>query len=276
VFALVMGLALGTPGLAGAADVAAASTPSATAAPVADVQGPDATANAPASSNRAAITFDESRAAASAVRADPVWGSVRKERRLRLKDDGKPEQPPPKSSPENLRWLESLVRWFAESARVLVWVMGAIAVAVVLVLLRRWIGVRADSLGGRAISLPSHVRDLDIRPESLPEDIAAAARALWLRGEQRTALSLLYRGALSRLVHGHAVPIRAASTEGECVRLAARVLNADSGGFFERLVRAWLLAVYGARSPESQEVMALCDAFDQRLPRQAAPAEAPA
>jgi hypothetical protein len=152
------------------------------------------------------------------------------------------------------------------------WLRGAAAVGVLLVFLRRWMRLHADDAGGRAFVLPSHVRDLDIRPQSLPDDIAAAARALWLRGEQRAALSLLYRGALSRLVHGHAVPIRAASTEGECVQIAARTLPEPASAFFARLVGAWQVAVYGAHTPETASVLALCDEFDRQLPAAAAAA----
>src|SRR4029079_6929748 len=71
---------------------------------------------------------------------------------------------------------------------------------------------------------PTHVRDLDIRPESPTDDIGAAARQLWDRGEQRAALALLYRGMLSRLAHVHRVPIRDSSTEGDCVELASAQL----------------------------------------------------
>ena len=157
------------------------------------------------------------------------------------------------------------------------WLLGAAAVGVLLVFLRRWIKLHADDVVGRAFVLPSHVRDLDIRPESLPDNIGLAARALWLRGEQRAALSLLYRGALSRLVHGHAVPIRAASTEGECVHIAARTLPEHSSAFFARLVSAWQVAVYGAHTPETASVLALCDEFDLQLPASAAtPASATA
>jgi hypothetical protein len=109
------------------------------------------------------------------------------------------------------------------------------------------------------------VRDLDIRPDSLPADIGAAARALWQRGEARAALSLLYRGALSRLVHAHAVPIRSASTEGDCLRLASRSVSGEASAYFGRLVRAWQLAVYGAHQPDEASVHALCDEFDARL-----------
>ena len=96
--------------------------------------------------------------------------------------------------------------------------------------------------------------------------IGAAALALWMQGDARGALSLLYRGALSRLVHAHSVPIRAATTEGECVRLAKAHVEAPVAEFFSRLVRVWQLAVYGARMPDNATVSALCGAFDACLP----------
>ncbi|HJV62757.1 MAG TPA: DUF4129 domain-containing protein [Albitalea sp.] len=221
---------------------------------------------------RAPVTPEQAQAAVAAVRTDPLLGTSRTERKLHWKTQDDEERPKPKD--ESAPWLVELVRWLSESARWLMWLLGAIALAVLAVLLRRWILVRADTVRGRAIDLPSHVRDLDIRPESLPDDIAAAARALWRRGEQRACLSLLYRGGLSRLVHGHAVPIRAASTEGECVQLAERTLPEDGGRFFRRLVQAWLLSVYGARSPGDAEVFALCDEFDRQLPAAAVAGEA--
>ena len=120
---------------------------------------------------------------------------------------------------------------------------------------------------------PSFVNELDIRPESLPRDIAAAARALARRGDVRAALSLLYRGALSRLVHEHTVPIRAASTEGECLRLAARVLPDAGSAYFARLVAAWQTEVYAGRSAEATTVDTLCDEFDAHFASTSAPAD---
>lgn len=220
----------------------------------------------------AAVTPEQVQAAVEAVRADPLRGGTRTERRLRWKPDQ--AQPKDRASESAPAWLADLVRWLAASGRVLMWLLGAAAVAVLVVMLRRWIRVRADFALGPLPPRPSHVRDLDIRPDSLPDDIAGTARALWQRGEARACLSLLYRGALSRLVHVHAVPIRGASTEGECVRLAARSLPADGAGFFERLVQSWLLVVYGARDPDGPTVLALCDEFDARLPAGSAPGTA--
>ena len=126
--------------------------------------------------------------------------------------------------------------------------------------------MHGDSVGRQGVRLPSHVRELDIRPESLPADIGAAVRELWLAGERRAALSLLYRGTLSRLVHSYAVAIGDASTEGDCVRLARAALPAPRADFVAALVHAWQLAVYGDRPLATEHVLRLCADFDRLLP----------
>jgi len=200
--------------------------------------------------------------ALDAVRRDPNFGGERTERVLRWKRDDKPNEPTEPPPP----WLAELARWLATAGRGVAWLLLALAVALLLVFAWRWSRVRADAAAGRAAAVPpSHVHDLDIRPESLPDDVAGAARALWQRGEQRAALSLLYRGALSRLVHERGVAIEASSTEGECVERAQQVLAADDGAYVERLVRAWQVAVYAARWPDDAQVQSLCDDFDRHL-----------
>lgn len=203
--------------------------------------------------------------AVDTVKRHPDLGGTVTEKSLRWRKEDKPK---PDDGGKQLQWLAELMRWIAESGRALVWLGGAVLVALLLVGMRRWILVRGGFVPARRAALPSHVQDLDIRPESLPDAIGAAAAQLWQRGESRAALSLLYRGALSRLVHAHAVPIRAASTEGECVALARARLDAQRSAFFARLVQAWQLAVYGARLPPAEEALALCQAFDLQLPPQ--------
>ena len=202
-------------------------------------------------------------AAADEVRKDPNLPGSKTEKSLRFTKRNEPEKK--KDPQDGMGWLRDFVRSVFEGARVLVWALGALAVAWVAVSLRRWIKVRAGSGRHRVVPLPSHIGELDIRPESLPDDIGSAVAGLWQRGQQRPALSLLYRGALSRLVHLHEVPIRSASTEGECVALSAGRLTEDSLGFFSQLVQAWQLAAYGGRLPATDGVLTLCAQFDQRL-----------
>lgn len=203
------------------------------------------------------------------LRALPDLQTTRIEKRLKLKYEWPQDKPKEKKKdPESdLRWWRDLAQWLNTTARWLMWLIGAFLVAALVVAMRRWAQARAQSTAGPAPLLPSFVRDLDIRPESLPDDIGSAAGALWQRGEQRAALSLLYRGALSRLVHERAVPIRQASTEGECLALAAGRVGTECSAYFGRLVSAWLTAVYGGRMPDTALMQALCSEFNLHLPR---------
>ena len=154
---------------------------------------------------------------------------------------------------------------FANMSRLVLWGMGALAIALLMVGARRWARVRAGVKSTQAAPFPTHVGPLDIRPESFPPRIGEAAAALWHGGQPRDALALLYRGAVSHAVRLHAVPIRGANTEGEALALAEGRLTSAAQALFGRLVAAWQLAAYGGRLPELGTAMALCADFDRYL-----------
>jgi hypothetical protein len=166
----------------------------------------------------------------------------------------------------NVGWLVGLIRWINQSARLLVWIAAAVLIGVLFVYFLRLVGRhrRKGATDGDFIA-PTHVRDLDIRPETLPSDIGAAARRLWDDGEQRAALALLYRGLLSRLAHVHRVPIRDSSTEGDCLALAARHLTQRRRDYASSLVKVWQRAVYGREDVQTVTIHSLCDDFGAAL-----------
>jgi hypothetical protein len=206
-------------------------------------------------------TREQTATALAAAQADPNIAVKRTIRTLRW--DRASEQPPPRSgaTPAWVEWIGGLFSWLARSGRVLVWVVAGLLVLAVAVYLVRYLRLRGPAPAAKKFVAPTHVRDLDIRPESLPDDVGAAAFALWNAGEQRAALALLYRGLLSRLVHAHAVPIRDSSTEGDCLALAGPRLNEPRRRYAARLVRTWQRAVYGGEPLESAAVHALCAEF---------------
>jgi hypothetical protein len=165
-----------------------------------------------------------------------------------------------------LKWLGEMFTWIAQNARVLFWVVLALLAGLLLVYLTRLVRTWSLPRGSGRIEAPSFVRDLDIRPESLPADIGAAARELWDRGEHRSALALLYRGLLSRLVHVHQVPIKDSTTEGDCLVLASRHLRDEERKVYvSNLVRLWQRAVYGGEAVAAESVYALCEGFAAAL-----------
>jgi hypothetical protein len=203
--------------------------------------------------------------ALEAVKKDPNLATEVTIKTLRWIDKSKPVKKAPDWA--LFVWIRELVRWFERSARLLMWAAVAI--------LAGWLAIYIIRLAHRrarrgsstdTFVAPTHVRDLDIRPEALPPNIGAAARALWDRGDHRAALALLYRGLLSRLVHKHRVPIRDSSTEGDCLALAANHLTeASRRDYASRLIRIWQRAVYGSQDPAPDAFYELCDAFAQSL-----------
>jgi hypothetical protein len=201
------------------------------------------------------------REALAQLQADPNLATERSMRVLKWVQAT--EQPREKG--EWLEWLAEFFGWLAQSSRVLLWVAAAVLAALLVLYIYRLARAHRARQDAAADEAPSHVRDLDIRPESLPADIGAGALDLWRRGEHRAALALLYRGLLSRMVHQHGVPVRDSSTEGDCLTLAARYLREDRRAYAARLIHIWQRAVYGGQDPESTLVAELCGGFAAAL-----------
>jgi hypothetical protein len=200
-------------------------------------------------------------AALAQLNEDPNLGVRRNSSTLRWRSSDEPERR------GNWReWIAAGFRWLATTARALLWVAGILTVGILAMYIKRFLELRGgEHARALPIRMPTHVRELDIRPEHLPEDIGASALRSWESGEHRAALALLYRGMLSRLVHAYAFPIRDSSTEGDCLQLARSHLQTAPAAYVARLIRVWQRAVYGGVDPTAGEMRALCAEFDAAI-----------
>ena len=219
-----------------------------------------------------ALTREEIDAAVQKIKSDPNLGSQTTMKMLRWKT---PERKSKGMDLSWLAWVAGLFGWGMQSARFLVWLALALLVGWLAVYLYRTARSQVpDAAGSDTFVPPTHVRNLDIRPESLPPNIGAASRKMWERGDHRAALSLLYRGLLSRLTHVHRVPILDSSTEGDCLMLLPGRVPPRTGDYATQLVDAWRGFVYGGTEAASPVVLALCEGFsaalDRSTPRKAA------
>jgi len=105
------------------------------------------------------------------------------------------------------------------------------------------------------------VMGMDVRPESLPADVVAAARTAWGEGDYQLALSLLYRGSLIWLVHRADLPIAGSDTESDCLRHVEAMQNAQLTPYFSNLTRAWISAAYGKENPDDSTMHNLCETW---------------
>jgi hypothetical protein len=129
-----------------------------------------------------------------------------------------------------------------------------------------WVLQRCFGFGsGNGQAPPEVMFGLDVRPESLPPDVAAAARALLSRGDGRAALSLLFRAALVRLLELR-VTLHSSDTEGDCERRVKKQ-QPNIAGYFSELVSAWQMVAYAHRMPSNETIESLIVGWSRAFPR---------
>ncbi len=166
----------------------------------------------------------------------------------------------PKKSDEQQSRREGRPGWLAlgyalaKAAEVLMWIAAGALIAYAL-----WWAVRMlpRHRMGRAEPYrpPAALFGMELAPETLPPDVGAAAAALAREGRLREALSLLYRGALSQLVHKRGVQLLASHTEGDVLRLSGEP------PYLKNLIDAWRGCAYARRMPPASEVERLADGY---------------
>ena len=113
-------------------------------------------------------------------------------------------------------------------------------------------GVAPESQSARV------VMGMEVSPETLPDDVPAAAWHLWNQGRRQEALGLLYRGAISRVIEIGRVEIQESDTEGDCVRRVAEKGPEAHPDYFRGITGAWTRMAYAGLSPEDAEIESLC------------------
>ena len=201
------------------------------------------------------------RKAAMRVVAAPEFGHSRDGWQIRYIGPSWGEREPVK--PRKWTWLEALVKFFAESMRVLAWIAVALVVAGLLYLVARYVSINGWRRDTKVLP-PDMLFGLDVRPGSLPDDLPAAVRALLACGEIRAAVGLLYRGALVSIIQDGRIEISRGDTEGECLQRVQTVYaaNADElakAQYFEILVRQWQRVAYARVVVDGAEIEPLVD-----------------
>ena len=93
---------------------------------------------------------------------------------------------------------------------------------------------------------------LDVTPESLPEDLLAAAREALKQGDHQKALGLLYRGSISHFISEEFLSIKESDTEYDCVRTVREGGEQERAGYFAQLTDHWVSLAYGNVRPADE------------------------
>ena len=136
----------------------------------------------------------------------------------------------------------------------------ALATGLFVYLLYRFRGpLKRFHRGEKSEAKPEVMFGLDVRPESLPDDIPAQVMSFWQGNRHRDALGLLYRASLSRLIEQHAVAFKSSHTEAECAALVKTRGIESLSDYFAGLTRVWCHLAYGHELPANEAIQKLCD-----------------
>ncbi len=111
---------------------------------------------------------------------------------------------------------------------------------------------------------PEQLFGLDLKQETLPEDVVKESKALWHSGEHRDALGLLYRASLSKLIHDFNCEFEDGFTELECQTIVER-MQLPLASYFAKLTTVWRLLAYGHQLPTESSFMLLAEQWTQNF-----------
>ena len=198
------------------------------------------------------------------VMADPIFNRFKKVEALEY--IGKIDKD--KDDLESTRsWLadifETIGKTLAYVFEIVLWVLALIAV---FLLVKYWHRLqlgwgRLFKAKEKPAQLPEMLFGLDVREESLPDDVTAHAIALYKQQDYRASLALLYRAALAYLVKNYEFNLAKGATEGDCLALVTKKLSIPSEleiKYFVDLTRAWQLTAYAHRVIPAEQMAQLC------------------
>jgi hypothetical protein len=160
---------------------------------------------------------------------------------------------------------EKLTAFLSIIIEYLVWICAGVVVALLLLRYARVKSWLTDRFPGRQNKfIPARqIFGMDIRPESLPDNIVVNCRELLDNNHKRQALSLLYRSTLSKLVNNHQLQVDSSRTENECCRMVVDSRPKMEASFFADLTALWLKTAYGHLEPETEFCHSLIDRWQE-------------
>jgi hypothetical protein len=183
-----------------------------------------------------------------------------------LEDDEPPD-------PESFAWLTALMETIASALAF----TSELFVALLTGGLIAWCVFRyrdelARFMGRRPLRpstahLPAKLAGMDVREESLPEDVVAMVLSLWREGKGREAIALLYRATLFELMRLHDVHFAPGFTERDCLNATRDSVAPACASYFETLTRQWQQIAYAHRPPAFAQLEHLCEDWPRHFGR---------
>jgi len=182
-----------------------------------------------------------------------------------------PKEEEEEEDDESSNWFFKLLKKFFDGTggaiafllESLLWIAVLAGVFAIYYFRDRWLPLFQTSQHSKDdYEAPEVMFGMDVRPESLPDDIIAEARQKWQQGDHRDSLSLLYRGALVRLINEEKVKLKDSHTEGDVLKQASTIISTEKQSYLQTLTVQWQRIAYAHRTPDDEMNSTMNTLFD--------------
>jgi len=145
------------------------------------------------------------------IQHEKVWS-------FKDRDDENKEDDELNINPE-IEWLSGIIHFITMLIEAALWFVPVLVAFYLYHYREYWLNlIHGNRVKQLEPDVPETLFGLDIRQESLPDDIEVAARELWKQKHYREAVSLLYRGSLVALFKKYRFELPPGATEQDCIR----------------------------------------------------------
>ncbi len=182
------------------------------------------------------------------------------------------------SIPE-LQWLAVIVSFISMIIEAVLWLMPLVAIFYLYQYREYWLSlIQGNNKPLKEAALPETLFGLDVRQESLPDDIEKTAQVLWQENHHRDAVSLLYRASLVVLIKKYRFELSAGATEEDCIRKLVLIEKQYSSEInnknniliaekriklFKKLTKIWIAIAYAHKKPDEADFNLVCQNWAQ-------------
>ncbi len=206
---------------------------------------------------------DQSKAMIDEVMKTKNLDDKEKEMRWIKKDKEKKKQ-----KDLEINWLKLLLdpvaKLFATLFETGLWILLLIGLSLLFYYRKHWLHLfQASKQAEEEYQAPEIMFGMDVRPDSLPDDIVAEAQSLWQDKKHRESLSLLYRGALVHLINQEKVQLENSHTEGDVLKQSAQKISKGKQDYLQQLTQQWQAIAYAHRKPNEAMQGTMSNLFER-------------
>jgi len=177
----------------------------------------------------------------------------------------------PDDMENQIAWVSDLIKFFSLIIEITLWLIPVVVLVYLYRYREYWMNlIQGIKTGAQQPDIPETLFGLDIREESLPDDIEAAALKLWQQQKARQAVSLLYRGSLSAMFKKYQFKLPPGATEDDCIRQLEyssftedRQNHENRLEYFRKLTQVWVAVAYAHRVPDETVFRQICEGWNR-------------